>query len=180
MLEEMNKAPDKQPDKPDGIEPVKPLDDLPKEFTKQLSGVFDAYFAVSKALAGDDFKGSITAAAKMKKDLTAVDMTLLKGDIHMVWMKVSGGLDKVLKRAGEAADITILRKDFDRLSVQMISAARRFGPLGRKLFVHRCPMAFDNRGANWLQSDDKTLNPYFGAAMLNCGGVLETIEGGGK
>jgi Cu(I)/Ag(I) efflux system membrane fusion protein len=180
MLEEMNKAPDKQPDKPDDREPVKPLGDLPKEFTKQLSGVFDAYFAVSKALAGDDFKGSIAAAAKMKKDLTAVDMTLLKGDTHMVWMKVSGGLDKVLTRAGGAADIKILRKDFDLLSVQMISAARRFGPLGRKLFVHRCPMAFDNRGANWLQSDDKTLNPYFGAAMLKCGGVIETIEGGGK
>jgi Cu(I)/Ag(I) efflux system membrane fusion protein len=62
----------------------------------------------------------------------------------------------------------------------MISIAKRFGPLNRKLFVHRCSMAFDNRGANWLQSDDKTLNPYFGAMMLKCGGVIETIEGGGK
>jgi Cu(I)/Ag(I) efflux system membrane fusion protein len=95
----------------------------------------------------------------------------------MTWMKASGGLDDVLKRAETAADIKILRKDFEPLSLQMISIAKRFAPLGRKLFVHRCPMAFDNRGANWLQADDKTLNPYFGAMMLKCGGVIETIEG---
>ena len=104
-------------------------------------------------------------------------MKLLKGDIHMTWMKASGSLGEVLKRTKSAADINILRKDFEPLSLQMISIAKRFPPLMRKLFVHRCPMAFDNRGANWLQSDDKTLNPYFGAMMLKCGGVIETIEG---
>ena len=172
MLDEMKKAPDREPEKPIG--------DLPGEFTRQLSGVFDAYFAVSKALAGDDFKAAAAAIGRIKKTLDAVDMKLLKGDTHMAWMKVSGSLGEVLKRAGDAGDIKILRKDFEPLSVQMISAAGRFGPLGRKLFVLRCPMAFDNRGANWLQADDKTLNPYFGAMMLKCGGVIETIEGGGK
>jgi Cu(I)/Ag(I) efflux system membrane fusion protein len=36
-------------------------------------------------------------------------------------------------------------------------------------------MAFDNRGADWLQNDDQTLNPYFGQMMLKCGGVKEVI-----
>jgi Cu(I)/Ag(I) efflux system membrane fusion protein len=179
MLDEMKKAPDKSA-KPKHHEPVKPIGGLPKEFTRQLSDVFDAYFAVSKALAGDDLKGSIAAVEQTQKALAAVDMKLLKGDTHMAWMKVSASLGEVLKRAGGAGDIKILRKDFEPLSIQMISLAKRFGTLGRKLFVHRCPMAFDNRGANWLQADDKTLNPYFGAAMLKCGGVIETIEGGGR
>jgi Cu(I)/Ag(I) efflux system membrane fusion protein len=27
-------------------------------------------------------------------------------------------------------------------------------------------MAFENRGATWLQADDTVRNPYFGASML--------------
>ncbi|MCP4378045.1 MAG: DUF3347 domain-containing protein, partial [bacterium] len=158
MLDEMKKTPDG------------PRVKLSEESAKQLLTVFDAYFAVSKALAGDDFKAAVKAVSqmKMKRTLAAVDIDGLSG------------LGDVLKRASQAADIKLLRKDFDLMSVQMISLAKRFGPLGRKLFVHRCPMAFDNRGASWLQADDKTLNPYFGAEMLRCGGVIETIEGDGE
>jgi Cu(I)/Ag(I) efflux system membrane fusion protein len=36
-------------------------------------------------------------------------------------------------------------------------------------------MAFDNKGAGWLQLNDQTRNPYFGAQMLQCGGVQEVI-----
>ncbi|MEZ6187771.1 MAG: DUF3347 domain-containing protein [Planctomycetota bacterium] len=34
-------------------------------------------------------------------------------------------------------------------------------------------MAFENRGARWLQAEDGVLNPYFGARMLTCGEVTE-------
>ena len=36
-------------------------------------------------------------------------------------------------------------------------------------------MAFDNKGARWLQDNDQTSNPYFGHTMLRCGGVKEMI-----
>ena len=36
-------------------------------------------------------------------------------------------------------------------------------------------MAFGGRGAVWLQEDRETRNPYYGAAMLKCGDVTETI-----
>ena len=178
MLDEMKKASTRP--HAHQHEPVQPVGDIPREFAMQLSGVFDAYFELQKALAGDDLKSAIAAVGLVKKALGAVDMKLLKGETHMTWMELSRKLDNVLKRAGRAADIKILRKDFEPLSLQMISLARQFGTAGRKLFVHRCPMAFDNRGADWLQADDKTLNPYFGATMLRCGGVTEAIQGGGK
>ena len=37
-------------------------------------------------------------------------------------------------------------------------------------------MAFDNRGAYWLQEDETVLNPYFGAAMLRCGEMKEVLS----
>ena len=39
--------------------------------------------------------------------------------------------------------------------------------------VH-CPMAFDNKGADWLQGTGSIRNPYFGADMLSCGAPVET------
>jgi len=42
--------------------------------------------------------------------------------------------------------------------------------------VLKCPMAFDGRGARWLQKSKETRNPYFGAAMLQCGAVVETLS----
>jgi Cu(I)/Ag(I) efflux system membrane fusion protein len=34
-------------------------------------------------------------------------------------------------------------------------------------------MAFDNRGADWLQVEPLIANPYFGATMLRCGTVRD-------
>ena len=38
-----------------------------------------------------------------------------------------------------------------------------------------CPMAFNNKGAYWLQADKQTQNPYFGSVMPKCGELKETI-----
>jgi Cu(I)/Ag(I) efflux system membrane fusion protein len=37
-------------------------------------------------------------------------------------------------------------------------------------------MAFDDKGADWLQLDEDILNPYFGASMLKCGEVKKVIS----
>jgi Cu(I)/Ag(I) efflux system membrane fusion protein len=41
-----------------------------------------------------------------------------------------------------------------------------------------CPMAFDNRGAEWIQRGDKIDNSYFGSNMLLCGEFRQTIPTG--
>ena len=37
-------------------------------------------------------------------------------------------------------------------------------------------MAFDGKGADWLQQGTEISNPYFGAAMPRCGDIVDTIE----
>mgnify|MGYP006300108977 FL=1 len=59
-------------------------------------------------------------------------------------------------------------------SEEMLSLAKRFGsPTGEALYEVKCPMAFDNRGAIWLQDSQEVRNPYFGKVMLRCGEVQE-------
>ena len=41
-------------------------------------------------------------------------------------------------------------------------------------------MAFNDRGAAWLQQRDPIRNPYFGASMLACGEVRRLHPASGK
>ena len=38
-------------------------------------------------------------------------------------------------------------------------------------------MAFDDKGAAWLQAGETIANPYFGASMLRCGVVRRSFAG---
>ena len=48
----------------------------------------------------------------------------------------------------------------------------------RELFLVHCPMAFNNEGADWLQTDDVINNPYFGSQMLDCGSIQDVYGSG--
>ena len=58
------------------------------------------------------------------------------------------------------------------MSEAVIALQQRFGHHGSETWhVAYCPMAFDNKGAEWLQRGTKINNPYFGDAMLRCGEI---------
>ncbi len=84
-----------------------------------------------------------------------------------------------------------MRIGFDKLSKGMLQMVFIFGhALKKPLFEAFCPMAFDNRGAAWLQAQDRRVhNPYFGKKMPYCGdikrrfssrAVLQSKRGGAK
>jgi len=155
--------------------------DAPPAFLKQLAGLVDGYLALQDALAHDKLDAAREAVPKAKRALSAVDMMLLKERAHMAWMRELPSLRKALAQAAEAEDIHGLREAFALLSEELIAVVRAFGlPAGRALHVLRCPMAFNNRGATWLQADKEVRNPYFGASMYHCGEVVERVEGRGS
>jgi Cu(I)/Ag(I) efflux system membrane fusion protein len=45
-----------------------------------------------------------------------------------------------------------------------------------ELFVLYCPMANNNKGADWLSASSEVQNPYYGSAMLNCGELKSTLK----
>ena len=153
------------------LKPVNPA------FRKQLGALYAAYFAMHRSLASDKFDGALAAATAGKAALAKVEMKLVTGQDHMDWMAFDEALKTVLTAAADAKDIKALRESFARHSEQMTALARRFGPpAGGDTYRMKCPMAFDNRGATWLQ-DNKTLsNPYFGADMPTCGETLEVLS----
>ena len=145
-------------------------------FRAQLGKVVAGYLDLQGALAGDDLKKARAALSKTTEALGAVDMGLVTGEAHHTWMKDASQLKHILSDAGKATDIESLRRSFALLSDQMLAVATHVGGMDKVLYRHTCPMAFNNRGASWLQQDQTTRNPYFGAAMFSCGKVTDVIS----
>ncbi len=150
----------------------------PKKFRTQLTAVLDAYLTAWRALAADDSKAATAAGKTLSAALAAVDMELLKGPAHMVWMKEQISLKKAAAQLVAAKDIIRQRQAFDQVSQLLPVAIKRLGHTSAKPIVQfRCAMAFGNRGATWLQDSEEVLNPYFGQAMPKCGEEVGVIEG---
>ena len=115
-----------------------------------------------------------TAASQLLESYSAVSTALYKDDLAAA-KKAAGELanqDKegaVAKHAQAIADSKSLeeaRTHFKALSDAAIPIAKA----EKTMHEMHCPMAFDNKGANWLQkSAAEVQNPYFGSKMPHCG-----------
>lgn len=149
---------------------------LNADFRKQLGVLVVKYLAVQTALAGDDAAAATTAAKKGLEALGGVDMRLVTGNDHVDWMKQAGELKTLLNAVANADGIEPARAQFALLSGQIGAMLARFGVPEGRLYEAWCPMAFDNRGAAWIQDGEEISNPYFGDTMLRCGEIRKVLK----
>ncbi|RKZ14864.1 efflux RND transporter periplasmic adaptor subunit, partial [bacterium] len=148
----------------------------PMAFTNQLDDVLSAYLAAQVALAADDAPAAAAAAADVSAALDGVDMSLLDHEAHLAWMEDLPPLQRTAATFANADDIESRRMALAGLSDNLWRSLERFGVsrTGSVRLFH-CPMAFDNKGADWLQLATETVNPYFGASMLRCGSQTDSL-----
>ena len=155
--------------------------ETPAEFTAQLKEVFHAYLHIHTGLVEGKEDNAKAAAGKLLEKLGGVDMGLLGHEAHIAWMKHLKEIKKTAQQVADAEDLTGARAVFAQLTEALVPVARKFGTgLGQPLNLMHCPMAFNNRGADWLQLGEDLENPYYGEAMLRCGEVKETLEARGE
>lgn len=130
-----------------------------KETNEALKIILTGYFEVKDALVNDD-------AAKAKTAATALAAST---------GNYANALNEYILAIGETDDIEAQREAFEALSISVYDLAKE-GGAGMTVYKQYCPMAFDDKGAFWLSSEKQVLNPYFGASMLRCGSVQETIN----
>jgi len=152
---------------------------VPEVFQQQIAGVFAAYFETQDALSHDKFDTAKTAAGNLMQALEAADMGLLSGPAHQFWMAHLTIIRESAQAISSTPDIAAARIKFEPLSDAMYAIALGFGAGGAdSVFRIHCPMAFNNRGAGWLQTSTGVENPYFGSKMFKCGVVKDTILAG--
>ena len=149
---------------------------ISKTAKKSLEPVYDAYFELKNALTKDDLLAAKKASEKMTLSLSKINMSLFGGESHKLYMKYSSNLKEELQHLPHVEKIEAARQKFQAISETMVAMSQSFEPLENIIYVQFCPMADNNKGANWISKDKEIKNPYFGKSMLTCGEVSLEIK----
>jgi membrane fusion protein, copper/silver efflux system len=126
---------------------------------KDMNTTLASYLSIQKSLAADDLDTVKTAAATYLENHDSLPITE----------------DETLKTVAAIAsadNMAQAREAFLAFSNLMIAKAESSElSESQQLYLAHCPMAFKNKGASWLQSDETITNPYFGSKMLHCGTI---------
>ena len=82
----------------------------------------------------------------------------------------------IAEKIAGTEDIKVQRKEFTALSSDVIALFKHADLKQGSIYVQHCPMANNGNGGDWLSSEKKISNPYYGKEMLTCGAVLEVIK----
>ena len=139
--------------------------------------IYSGYFRIQEALSKDDFNGALNGMSDLKKMSGHISDKDLKKEAAAEWRKINADIAKIAENSLKSKDINQVRANFANLSASVYLLAKQFGSSKEfKIKRFHCPMAFDNKGADWLQQSDEAENPYFGAAMYRCGEKTEDIK----
>ena len=150
--------------------------DTPKAFRESLEPVLDSYFSIAKDLSLDQYDNLRSHRQSLEKAFAEVEVKGLKAPAQEQWAKKSRQIILKGKWLSNSKSLDQARQRFQVLSQLMQDLVQHFEPI-RKIHLAYCPMAFENRGAYWLQSSDKIENPYFGSMMYRCGSIKESFDG---
>jgi membrane fusion protein, copper/silver efflux system len=153
-----------------------PAHEAPEAFRVQLGALVEAQFALVRGLAGDDADAARGVLLDIDEALHGVDGTVLAaGDARRDWNRLARVMHDALSEIGRAPDIDLQRRHFEIFSDALIETVQAFGIEGTGPVRHAmCPMV-QGRDGYWLQAEEAIANPYYGAAMLRCGAIIETF-----
>ncbi|MDX1970916.1 MAG: efflux RND transporter periplasmic adaptor subunit [Candidatus Sumerlaeia bacterium] len=119
--------------------------------------ILTPYLRLQLALAADN-------EVEAKREWTAMSDAIHLSGNQPLEVAVSGD---------QPMDITSLRLRFQTVSNELLTYLNQFNqPI---VHVH-CPMAFDGKGAGWLQVGREVANPYYGSKMLRCGKIVGEVK----
>jgi hypothetical protein len=124
------------------------------------------YLKLSSSLSDSDLKQALKQADKLAAQVNTPSFTGLQPSANA--MKKAAALDQ-------------FRESFSVFS-DSLSAMVKSGKLkpAETLYLVHCPMAFNDKGADWISDVPKVINPYFGDEMLHCGKIKSTFHKSGK
>lgn len=145
---------------------------IPISFLEALIPVYITYFKAQTALAADDFETGKNELVELRE----IIKNMSDHDSLRQWRLIRKDLLDALRNADQWPDMEAIRIAFEPISYSILKMERILGHTGDETHYEvYCPMAFNDKGAPWLQNHDVVDNPYFGSMMLRCGEVRETF-----
>lgn len=151
---------------------------VPDTFKAALGKVLDGYARIHAALSRDDMPGAKEAFSSMHGVLHMMPEEGLDSAAAARWDSTEARIMAVLHPMASADSLAAVRRHFMDFSLVLLDAIGDFGVAGKEPLYHfHCPMARDNRGADWVQKDSLLANPYYGSSMPGCGELVKILKG---
>jgi Cu(I)/Ag(I) efflux system membrane fusion protein len=146
--------------------------EFPESFQKEFESVLKSYLLMKNAFVSSDAV-QVSAFAKATSTSLKSIKTSSLGKMEESHIKTS------IEMLDAIATNDILenqRTHYVILNENMVPIAMNIGNLDPTLYVQKCPMANNNKGAVWLSREKDIRNPYYGEQMMTCGSVIEEIN----
>jgi len=160
------------------IEKVK----APTVFLRGLTPMIEEYLRLKDALVEGTTGDAADHSERLAELLQDADANILGEKAKHTWADLSKTMTGELKKISGTKEIEAQRKAFDPLSEAFAKMVMGFRHVMKEpLVVFHCPMAFDSRGAYWVEGSEQRRNPYFGRTpfngqdMLQCGELIEKV-----
>lgn len=158
---------------------VHPESNLSEEGTQKLVTALNDYYALKDALVATkaaDVKNTSETLRKSTEEFRSFLETNKADALNLISYvdTVLSGSKEIASETDETTEKQRIR--FENVSDAMYGIVKDAGLRNARVYRQYCPMAFNDKGAYWLSSEEKIRNPYFGKKMLSCGEVTETID----
>jgi Cu(I)/Ag(I) efflux system membrane fusion protein len=145
---------------------------FPEAFQKNFSEAIIPYFKMKDAFIASDivqvvsFANSTTNSFKslITQDLGEAEKTYLKKILVL------------LNLIATENNLKNQREFFVQLNEYIVAIVKNIKSPTQLLYIQKCPMANNNKGAIWLSREEEIKNPYFGDLMLSCGEIQDIIK----
>ncbi|MXV37111.1 efflux RND transporter periplasmic adaptor subunit [Flavobacteriaceae bacterium Ap0902] len=176
MMNHANVSQDMQHGEHDQQATFQRIKDVPSAFQNQLKTLFNDYIQLKDALVADKAIQAQSMAKNLENDLGKIDVQLLKDKrAKDTWDHIQKDFRVAVNSIASTTHIEEQRNHFIDVSTAITHGIQAFG-INQTVYSAYCPMANNNQGASWLTLKEEVRNPYFGASMLNCGDIQETIQ----
>jgi Cu(I)/Ag(I) efflux system membrane fusion protein len=153
-----------------------PLSEMKMQFSasfqKDFENVLKSYLLMKNAFVSSDAVQVSAFAKATASSLKVINASSL-GKMEQSHIK------KSIEMLDAIATNDILenqRTHYVILNENMVPIAMNIGSLDPTLYVQKCLMANNNKGAVWLSREKDIRNPYYGEQMMTCGSVIETLR----
>ncbi len=144
--------------------------------TEAVKGLVASYLQLKNSLAADNSSQAAMAGAALAEGFDKFDKSALTNAQKKSFQDIADDAKEMAEHIGKSADkLPHQREHFDMLSKDMYDLVKLLGA-GQPLYVDRCPMYNDKKGAIWLSEVKEIKNPYLGSKMPDCGSIEETLK----
>lgn len=147
-------------------------------FNVSFNAVLSSYYELKNAFIKEDINVINKVSNTLITNTAALKLTELKADSLIVntAKQYTQNLQDELNGLVKEADLENKRQSFQIVTNDVYDLIRTVKYDRAKVYLQHCPMAFKNKGADWLSNSSEIENPYLPKMMLDCGVIKDSVD----